>query len=69
MPWLTAAATAAAAAMAIEVLCVARQVSATLATSASSGSAGIMMPTGAMRIAAPLVSPPRPASSGGDAVC
>ena len=34
-PWLTAAATAAAAAMAIEVLCVARQVSATLATSAS----------------------------------
>ena len=37
-PWLTAAATAAAAAMAIEVLWVARQVSATLATSASSGS-------------------------------
>ena len=34
MPWLTAAATAAAEAMAIEVLCVARQVSATLATSA-----------------------------------
>ena len=50
--------------MAIDVLCVARQVSATFSTSAPSGSAGIRMPTGAMRIAAPLVSPLRPASSG-----
>ena len=61
----TAAATPAAEAMAIEVLCVARQVSATLATSATSGSGGIMMPTGAMRMAAPLVSPFCPASSAG----
>jgi len=63
-PRLTAAATAEAEAMAIEVLCVARQVSATLATRAASGCGGIMTPTGAMRMAAPLVSPYRPASSG-----
>ncbi len=64
MPELTAAATAAADAIATEVLWVARQVSATLATSALAGSDGIMMPTGAIRIAAPLVSPSRPATSG-----
>ena len=71
MPALTAAATAAAPARATGVLWVTRQAARTRSTMAAvmsgKGKSGrpVAMPTGVMRIAAPFVSPPRPACSGG----
>src|SRR5690349_3905411 len=72
-PALTAAATAAAPASATPVLCVTRLAMTTWSTSVDrlvrpgrgAGSRATAMPTGAMRIAAPLVVPKAPASSGG----
>lgn len=64
-PALTAVATAAAPAIATPVLCVARQASATRSTSRSSGCAEVAIPTGAIRMAPPLVSPRRSASPRG----
>ena len=65
MPALTAAPTAAAAARPIDVLWVTMDAATTASTRAASGSGGVATPTGAMRMAAPLVAPLRPASAGG----
>ena len=59
----TAAATAPAAPMATLVLCVALQALFTCAAKRASFRQSKAMPTGRMRMAAPLVRPPRPASS------
>ncbi len=60
-PALTAAATAAAPARATPVLCVARLASTTRSTRPPRSADGAAMPTGVIRIAAPLVTPDRPA--------
>ena len=62
---LIAAATAAAPAIATEVWWVTRHASATRSTRAGRSPAGIRMPMGATRIAAPFVVPVAPASCGG----
>ena len=63
MPALTAAATAEAPAIAMVVLWVTWPVWKTASTRRLSGAVGKAMPTGATRIAAPLVEPERPVSS------
>ncbi len=62
IPALTAAATAAAPASATPVLCVTRLASTTRSTRLSRSAHGVAMPTGVIRMAAPLVTPKRPAS-------